>query len=98
MVGAGGIQGELGRRHQKEHKFVSIISNLATGEPIWMGAGRDEAAVRPWLDALTAEQKAGIRVFAMDLHRAFWNAVDNTVGLEHAAIVHDPFHVIKLAN
>ena len=88
----------LGRRHQNKHKFVTIISNLATGEPIWMGEGRDEAAVRPWLDALTAEQKAGIRVFAMDLHRAFWNAVDNTVGLEHAAIVHDPFHVIKLAN
>lgn len=88
----------LGRRHKNEHKFVSIISNLATGEPLWMGKGRDEAAVRPWLDALTPEQKAGIHLFAMDLHRAFWNAVDNTDGLEHAAIVHDPFHVIKLAN
>lgn len=33
----------------------------------------------------------GIRVFAMDLHRAFWNAVDKTVGLEHATIVNDPF-------
>lgn len=33
----------------------------------------------------------------MDLHRPFWNAVDNTPGLEHAAIVHDPFHVMKLA-
>jgi len=87
----------LGRRHKNEHKFVTIISNLATGEPIWMGEGRDEAAVRPWLDALTSEQKAGIHLFAMDLHRAFWNAVDNTQGLEHAAIVHDPFHVMKLA-
>jgi hypothetical protein len=28
----------------------------------------------------------------MDMHRAYWNAVDNTRGLEHAAIVHDPFH------
>jgi transposase len=88
----------LGRRHQNDHKFVSIISNLATGEPIWMGEGRDEAAIRPWLDALTPEQKVRIRLFSMDLHRAFWNAVDNTTGLEHAAIVHDPFHVIKLAN
>ena len=83
--------------HRTSHKFVTIVSNLATGKPIWVGEGRDEAAVQPWLDALSAEQKAGIRVFAMDLHRAFWNAVDNTVGLEHAAIVHDPFHVIKLA-
>lgn len=87
----------LGRRHKRDYKFVSIVSDLATGEPIWMGEGRDEAAVRPWLDALTAEQKKGIKVFAMDLHRAFWNAVDNTEGLEHTAIVHDPFHVLKLA-
>jgi transposase len=33
----------------------------------------------------------------MDMHRAYWNAVDNTRGLEHAAIVHDPFHIMKLA-
>jgi transposase len=33
----------------------------------------------------------------MDMLRAYWNAVDNTRGLEHAAIVHDPFHVLKLA-
>jgi hypothetical protein len=26
----------------------------------------------------------------MDVHRAYWNAVDNTRGLEHAALVHDP--------
>src|SRR5262249_6268579 len=38
----------LGRRHKNEHKFVSILSNLATGEPIWIGGGRDEAPVRPW--------------------------------------------------
>ena len=87
----------LGRRHKRDHKYVTIISNLATGEPLWIGQGRDEATVRPWLDALTAQQKADIRVVVMDLHRAFWNAIDNTVGLEHAAIVHDPFHVVKLA-
>jgi transposase len=33
----------------------------------------------------------------MDMHRAYWNAVDNTRGLEHVAIVHDPFHIMKLA-
>jgi hypothetical protein len=32
----------------------------------------------------------------MDMHRAYWNAVDNTRGLEHVAIVHDPFHIMKL--
>lgn len=87
----------LGRRHNFEHKFVTVVSNLETGEPVWIGAGRGEQTLRIWLDALSSEQKSVIQLFAMDLHRPFWNAVDNTVGLEHAAIVHDPFHIMKLA-
>ena len=88
----------LGRRHERFEKYVSILSNLATGEPIWIGYGRDEAAVRPFLDGLTDDQKTGMKTVTMDLHRAYWNAIDNTKGLEHVPIVHDPFHVTKLAN
>jgi transposase len=87
----------LGRRHNFEHKFVTIVSNLETGEPVWIGKGRDELTLKRWLQSLSTEQKAAIELVAMDMHRAYWNAVDNTRGLEHAAIVHDPFHVMKLA-
>jgi transposase len=87
----------LGRRHNLEHKFVTVVSNLETGEPVWIGRGRSENTLRRWLESLPREQKAGIQLFAMDLHRPYWNAIDNTRGLEHAAIAHDPFHVMKLA-
>lgn len=87
----------LGRRHNLEHKFVTVVSNLETGEPLWIGPGRREETLRQWLENLSPEQKAGIELFAMDLHRPFWNAVDNTRGLEHAPIVHDPFHIMRLA-
>ena len=87
----------LGRRHTLDHKFVTIVSNLDTGEPVWIGKGRGEDTLQRWLHSLSPEQKATIELFAMDMHRAYWNAVDNTRGLEHAAIVHDPFHVMKLA-
>jgi transposase len=87
----------LGRRHNLEHKFVTVVSNLETGEPVWIGRGRSEDTLRRWLESLPREQKAGIQLFAMDLHRPYWNAVDNTRGLEQAPIVHDPFHVMKLA-
>jgi transposase len=87
----------LGRRHNLEHKFVTVVSNLETGEPVWIGRGRREETLRRWLQSLSREQKATITLFAMDLHRPFWNAVDNTRGLEHAPIVHDPFHIMKLA-
>jgi transposase len=87
----------LGRRHSLDYKFVTIVSNLETGEPVWIGKGRSEDTLKRWLRSLSREQKATIELFAMDLHRAYWNAVNNTWGLEHAAIVHDPFHVTKLA-
>jgi transposase len=88
----------LGRRGRSPHRFVTIISDLETGEPIWFGYGRDEATVKRWLDTLTQEQKANIVLFAMDMHEAFWNAINNDRLLNHAAIVHDPFHVLKRAN
>ena len=87
----------LGRRHKLAHKYVTIVSNLETGEPVWIGYGRSERVLRRWLESLSREQKAQIQLVAMDMHRPFWNAVDNTRGLEHAAIVHDPFHIMKLA-
>jgi transposase len=30
----------LGRRHARKEKFVTIVSDLATGVPVWMGYGR----------------------------------------------------------
>jgi transposase len=87
----------LGRRHALDHKFVTIVSNLETGEPVWIGKGRSEITLKGWLESLPLEQRRAIDLFAMDMHRAYWNAVSTTPGLEHAVIVHDPFHIMKLA-
>ncbi|MBL0194890.1 MAG: transposase [Myxococcales bacterium] len=73
------------------------MSDLETGEPVWIGHGRSEATLRGWLESLSLEQRSTIKLFAMDLHRGFWNAVDGVPGLEHALVVHDPFHIMKLA-
>jgi transposase len=94
----GGIDEKwLGRRHKNEHKFVTIISNLETGEPIWSGYGRSEATVKRWLDTLSAEQKAAITLFAMDMHRPYFNAIRADPALAHVVISHDPFHIMKRA-
>ncbi len=87
----------LGRRHTLEYKFVTIVSDLETGKPRWIGYGRDADTLKQWLATLTPEQKAGIRLFAMDMHRPYMNAVREDEALAHAAIVHDPFHVMKRA-
>lgn len=87
----------LGRRNKLDHRFVTIVSNLETGEPLWIGAGRDESTVKAWLDTLSAEQKANIELFAADMHAAFHNAIRADPALAHVNYVHDPFHLMKRA-
>lgn len=87
----------LGRRHKLEHKFVTIVSDLETGKPIWIGYGRDSETLKTWLRTLTPEQKVGIQLFAVDMHEPYKKAVREDAALAHAAIVHDPFHVMKRA-
>lgn len=87
----------LGRRHKRNEKFVTIVSNLETGVPVWLGYGRGSETLKTWLDTLGAEQKAEIRLFACDMHEPFKKAIRHDAALSHAAIVHDPFHVIKRA-
>lgn len=88
----------LGRRHKLGHKYVTIVSDLDTGEPLWIGPGRGEDTVKLWLATLTKEQKAGIRLFAADMHEPFRAAIQGDPDLAHVAFTHDPFHLIKRAN
>jgi len=88
----------LGRRAKhRDDKFITIVSNLESGEPLWIGPGRREETLASWLATLTPEQKNGIVLFAMDMHEPFANAVRADKDLVHAAIVHDPFHITKRA-
>ena len=87
----------LGRRHGRKRGFVTIVSNLATGEPLWIGIGRGSDTLAQWIATLSADQKKAIKLFAMDMHEPFRAAVRADGALAHAAIVHDPFHVMKLA-
>ena len=88
----------LGRRSKlRTEKFVTIVSNLETGEPIWIGHGRSQETLTCWLSSLSLEQKARIKLFAVDMFEPFAAAIRNDPQLSHAAIVHDPFHVMKRA-
>lgn len=88
----------LGRRNSFEDKYVTIISNLETGEPLWIGFGRRQATVESWLATLSAEDKTSIKLAAVDMHGPFIQAIRADPQLQHAPVVHDPFHIIKRAN
>lgn len=87
----------LGRRHKRDEKFVTIASNLENGEPLWIGFGRSQETVKRWLATLTPEQKAKIRVFAMDMWQQFHDAIRSDSDLDHCDIAHDAFHIMKRA-
>lgn len=87
----------LGRRNLRQRKFITIVSNLGTGEPIWIGEGRSEETLNRWLNSLAPDDKATIKLFAVDMFTAFSSAINSHADLRHAAIVHDPFHVMRRA-
>jgi transposase len=87
----------LGRRRRGIERFVTIVSNNETGEPIWIGFGRSEETLGKWIKTLTKQEKAGICLFVSDMHQAFENAIRADPELNHAVLVHDVFHVMKRA-
>ena len=88
----------LGRRGKWKDRFVTIVSDLETGEPRWFDFGRGEATVKRWLETLSDPEKSRIVLAAMDMHDPFRAAIKGDKKLAHVAIVHDPFHVMKRAN
>jgi transposase len=87
----------LGRRHRLDYRFVTIVSNLETGEPVWLGPGRSEATVQQWLATLSPEQKAAIELVALDMHAPYLAAIRNDPVLTKVPVVHDSFHLLKRA-
>jgi transposase len=87
----------LGRRHKRGEKYVTIVSNLQTGEPIWYGLGRSQATLRAFFATLTPAQKKKLEVAAMDMFAAFAQVIRADPDLAHVRIVHDPFHLVKRA-
>ena len=87
----------LGRRHKRPEKFVTIVSDLESGEPVWLGYGRDADTVKQWLTTLSQEKKAQLEVFASDMHEPFKKAIREDPSLGHVVYAHDPFHVMKRA-
>lgn len=79
----------------KRRKFYTLVLDLETGQIVWVGHGRGQAALGKFWRRLRLS-KAKIQAVAMDMSGAYWAAV-----LEHlpgVAVVFDRFHIIKLMN
>jgi transposase len=83
----------LGRRD----KFLTIVSDLDTGEPLWAGRDRKrETLDRFFAEALPPARRRAVRAVGVDMWEPFAQSLHTH--LPRARIVYDKFHVLRHVN
>jgi len=80
---------------KKGHKYMTIFTDISTGQIIHAVEGRKEEVLRPFLKLLAKKAKR-LRAIGIDMSAAYASSV--RMHLPNVAIVFDRFHVTKLLN
>ena len=81
----------------KGGKFLTVVSNLETGEPVWVGRERKrETLDRDFAEALPRRRRRFVRAVCVDMWEPFGQSLRGH--LPHARIVSDKFHVLRHAS
>jgi transposase len=81
----------------KKQKFLTVVTNLETGEPLWFGRERKKATLDEFLEKhLSAFQRSAIRAACVDMWEPFRQSLEQWV--PHCRIVYDKFHILQHAN
>jgi transposase len=82
--------------YRKGHKYLTVVANHATGNPVWIAEGRTRKAVSGFFNELGPERAEQIKAVSMDMCEPFIEEVKARA--PQATIAFDPFHVVKLAS
>jgi transposase len=80
----------------KTTKFITVVGNLESGEPLWFGRERKKETLDQFFSTISKRQRQGIESACIDMWQPFKTSI-----LEHAqncAIVYDKFHIMQHAN
>lgn len=80
---------------KRGHKYMTIFTDISTGQIIHAVEGRNEEALRPFLKLLSKKAKR-LRGIGIDMSAAYSSSV--RMHLPNVAIIFDRFHVTKLLN
>lgn len=81
----------------KSQKFLTVVSNLETAEPLWFGAERKQETLdRFFGEELSAMQRSRIQAACVDMWEPFTKSILQWV--PECRIVFDKFHVMQHAN
>lgn len=80
----------------KKQKFVTVVSNLQTGEPLWMGPERKRETLDQFFSQqVSAFQRSAIRAACVDMWEPYRQSLEQWV--PQCQIIYDKFHVLQHA-
>jgi len=81
----------------KKQKFLTVVSNLETGEPLWFGRERKKETLDEFLGQhLSAFQRGAIRAACVDMWEPFRQSLEQWV--PRCQIIYDKFHILQHAS
>ncbi len=81
----------------KKTKFVTVVSNLETAEPLWFGLERKKETLDGFFRAeLSARQRKGIESACVDMWEPYSASIREWA--PNCSIVYDKFHIMQHAN
>lgn len=82
----------------KGRKYVSILYNLDNSTVEAIEEGHDTEAAKSCFSKLSQEQLKSVEAIAMNMSPAFVRAAKEMIPFAESKIVHDKFHIMKMAN
>ena len=82
--------------YEKNHKYVTVVTDHDRGCAVWVAEGKDAAALDGFFAALGPAGAAALEVASIDMSGAFKRALRERV--PHVQIVFDRFHVQALVH
>lgn len=83
---------------KKGHSYLTLLVDLENSTVESIAEGNDTEAGIACLSSLSAEQLQGVEAISMDMSAAYVKAAKAVIPLAEEKIVHDRFHIMKLAN
>ena len=80
----------------KRQKFLTVVTSLETGEPLWLGRERKKETLDEFFEKhLSAFQRSALRAACMDMWEPFRHSLEQWA--PQCRIVYDKFHILQHA-
>jgi transposase len=81
----------------KKQKFLTVVCNLETGEPLWFGADRKKESLDNFFrEEVTQRQRRRIEAACVDMWEPFRLSIEQWA--PQCRIIYDKFHIMQHAN